>query len=435
MDKKWNLQDVRPSSQPKKQRGAGDISSGRSVPNEYAKERRSQTVSGGGFFSKRNLMMGGIFVAVVVAVILIGILRTGADITIQPKYEDVTVQATFTAHSQPAAGELGYELLTLEADGERQVSATGQEEVSERTEGTITIYNKFSKNSLRLVTNTRFESPDALIFKITESAVVPGYTEDGSGKIVPGSITAEVYADQTGEAYNIGPSRFTVPGFEGEPEFDSVYAESSESFTGGFEGEKYMINDNELQSAQNALHEEIRTALRSRLETERPAGTVLYDNAVKFTFESLPSVDGGNGLAAIKERGVLRVPLFDGNKLATYIAESTVAEYEGEDITLANPDALTFSYASSTTATNDLSSVSELNFTLSGNVRLVWEFDEETLLTDLAGQSRSALPTVLAQYPAILQAEANIRPFWKRSFPDNVEKIHLETDVGIGGDE
>ena len=116
------------------------------------------------------------------------------------------------------------------------------------------------KEPLRLVTNTRFESADGKIFKIKDSAVVPGYTLDGTKKI-PGVTTAEVYADQPGEGYNKAPGKFSIPGFKDSPEYTTIYAQSTETFVGGFNGKRFKIEDSELQTAQQALQTELRNSL------------------------------------------------------------------------------------------------------------------------------------------------------------------------------
>lgn len=433
MTKKWNLQDIHPGDQKKPARTQAPRA--RVEKSEAPKVARRQQGTESASYSRRKAgKRGGLLIKVGIVLVLLAIVAIittmflrGADIVLYPKHKSVTVQADFEAQTTPAAGELGYELLTLEAEAERQVNATGKEEVSERAEGTITIYNSFSEDSVRLVKNTRFESPDGLIFKITESAVVPGYSESDAEK-VPGSITAEVFADDTGDEYNLPPTRFTVPGFEGEPEFDGIYAESNQAFTGGFEGEKYIIDNTELDTAKTSLHAELREALKARLESERPAGFVLYDDAVTFSFDSLPSTDDGDGLATIKERGRLHVPIFNTNEFAAYIAQKTVAGYEGESVHIENPLEMGFRYDTAS-STSSISSEDTIRFKLSGDIILVWDFDEEQLKNDLAGLSKSALPTVLSGYTAIEKAEATIRPFWKRSFPEDTKYINLKITI------
>jgi len=419
------VQQARPQEEQAPRRTAPDSSP------KYTPTRSSRKSSIGG---KRNTIIF-IVVAVIVALgLILGYLLGGASIIVHPKYKSVNVQGTFTAKTEPAAGELGYEVLTLEADAERQVTATGKEEVTEQAQGTITIYNEYSTNSVRLVKNTRFESSDGHIFRITESAVVPGYTGDGSNK-TPGTIVAKVFADEAGPEYNVAAGKFTIPGFKGDPEFDAVYGKSSDAFTGGFAGQKYIVDDADLQKTKDVLHEELQAALRSRLESERPAGFVLYESAITFSYSSLPATESTDGMATIKEHGVLQIPIFENSEFAGYLAQNTIAGYENSPISITDPSTLTFTYSttgSSTTAMK-LSDQNEITFDIRGDAELVWTFDHDKLVSDLAGKSKTALPAILSGYPAIERAEATIRPFWKSSFPDKKDDIKLDIMIGDNG--
>ncbi len=68
----------------------------------------------------------------------------------------------------------------------------------------------------------------------------------------------------------------------------------------------------------------------------------------------------------------------------------------------------------------------ELSFILSGSTKVVWKYDEITLRENLAGQAKKRIEIILTDYPSIDQAEVTLRPFWKRSFPDNGSKIKIE---------
>jgi len=441
MAQKWNLQDIRPAGAtkaPKPSATASQKSKQDIAPKQPTQQKRiprdpdlaSIDIIDGGSRKKKR-----IFISILFAVLILGAgyfvntLLSGAEITVYPKFKDATVQATFTSSLEPQVDELGHELLILEANGERQVSATGQEEVSERAEGTIFIYNEFSSASQRLIKNTRFESPDGLIYRISESVEVPGRTEDNEGNIVPGVITAEVFADGTGEQYNIGPSRFTIPGLAGSEQFNSMYAESTDSLSGGFEGSRFIIEEGELQTAKQALHLELRDALITRIADEAPAGFILFPDAITFTFESLPSTEYGDQLATIKERAKLQVPLFKESQFSEFLAQSTIAGYEGEKVLLDDPLGLIFSYPSSTSTELDLSSMTSIEFTLAGSSRITWQFDESALKADLANLSKTALPNVLSGYPAIERAEAVVRPFWTQSFPEEASEITITTII------
>lgn len=435
MTQKWNLQDIKPA-QPRKQRAPmGDTTLTKRVPptqssREDADEVMSITIEDGNKKKKKSLYYAFIiFFIVVGGGLLVSMLMGGAELTVYPRHREPNVNATFEALQTPQPKELAYEIMTLDAEGERQVSATGQEQVQEQAQGTLLIYNKHQAAPVRLVTNTRFES-NGLIYRIKDSAVIPGYTKDAAGTIVPGVTTAEVFADQIGAQYNLAPSRFTIPGFTGEPEFENLYAESIETFRGGFDGMRFIIDDAELQKAKQALQMELRNSLLERINAEKPAGLVFFDAAVTFTYESLPAVEYGEDLATIKEKVTMRIPLFKEDELAQFIAAATIPGYEGGDVRISDHTALTFTYTSATTSSSNISTEESISFKLAGRPQIVWEYDGDKLKADLLNANKTALPTVLGAYPAIERAEAVIRPFWKTKFPIKIDEITINEIIG-----
>lgn len=430
MTQKWNLQDIRPATPRKRrtpQEGAVEVAPRpQQMPREDAEEEMSiRIVDGNKKKSKSLLYAIAVFVLIVGGGLLASALMGGAEVTVYPRHREPNVNATFTALRTPQPEELAYEIMTLEAEGERQVTASGQEQVTSQAEGTIFIYNEQQSDSVRLVTNTRFESPEGLIYKLKDPAIIPGYTTDASGKKVPGVTTAEVYADEVGETYNIGPSKFTIPGFKDEPEYTTIYAESTSGFTGGFDGMKFIIDPAELEVAQQALRTELRNSLLTRIDAEKPAGFVLFKDAVTFTYESLPSVEYGDNLATIKEKVLLRIPLFKEDEFAAYIAKATIPGHEGEPVRINGYESFAFAYTNATTSSSDIGSATSLEFNLTGKPQIIWKYDAEKLKADLINANKTALTSVLGAYPAIEKANAVIRPFWKTKFPTKIDEIKI----------
>jgi hypothetical protein len=370
-----------------------------------------------------------------IALVILGIgyginmLLGGAEVTVFPKQRNVSVQADFSAYTAPTAGQLGYELLTLEAEGEKQVKANGKESATERAQGKIFVYNTKSGISQRLIKNTRFESKDGLIYRIKESIEIPGAKQDAKGNLVPGSIVTDVFADGPGEQYNIEPGRFTVPGLKGTEQFDSIYGESTTAFTGGFEGEKYIIDETELSTAKQALHIELRDKLLTRLKEERPAGFVAYDSAVAFTFEPLPSTEYGDSLATIKEKAVLKVPMFNEAELSKFLAENTIPDYTGDPVRIIDPQTVAFAYESATTTVSDIGTLTSIDFMLKGNALIVWNYDEDKLKNELLGLNKTESTKVFSSYPSIETAETKLSPFWTQTFPDSPDDIEVSTVI------
>lgn len=442
MTQKWNLQDIRRTGTSKSpvheapiKRPQQDIVTRqpRETPEESSIDsdvELFEIIDGNNAKRKRVITSAVAVTVIIVAGFVVNVMLGGADVTIYPKVKDISVQSDLTAYTNPPANMLGYELLTLEATSEKQVKASGKEKVSKQSEGKIFVYNTKSTVPQRLIKNTRFETTKGLIFRIKESIEVPGAKKDEKGNLTPGSISADVFSDGTGDQYNIPPQRFTVPGLKNTDQYDNVYAESTSQFAGGFEGDKYIIDDTELSTAKQALNLELRNTLLERLKTERPAGFVIYDDSVTFAFDTLPAAEYGDSLATIKEKARLQVPMFKESDLSSFLAKSTIPDYSGEIVTLKDPKTLTFAYDNATTTTSDIAGNTELSFTLKGTTRLIWKIDEKKLQSDLVSLKRADATKVLGGYAAIREAKADVRPFWKSNFPSNVKdiSIHIITE-------
>jgi hypothetical protein len=443
MAQKWNLQDIKPAQSARRQlaknapaqRPQNDIKQ-RVVHETVVEETFDPELSSIDIIDGNKAKRTRVFATAIITCVIVGsafalnVLLGGAEVTVYPKYKNVSLQAEFTAHQTPKANELGYEILTLSETQEAQVKASGKESVSLRSEGKIFIYNTKGTTPQRLVKNTRFESKDGLIFKIKESVEVPAPKKDAAGNLVPGSVSADVYADGTGEQYNIPPQRFTVPGLKGSEQYESIYGESSADFAGGFEGEKYIIDEDELSTAKQQLHIDLRKKLLEKLRESKPAGFILYEPAIAFSFETLPPTQHGDSMATLKEKAYLRVPLFKEDEFASYVARHTVPDYKDEPVLLKDPYTLTFSYAEATTTVSDISIYPELTFNLTGSAKAVWQYNEEALLNALIGQKKSDTVAIFSDYPAITEAQSEIRPFWAGTFPDSISKIKLQTVIG-----
>lgn len=440
MEKKWNLQDIRPASS-RKTRHQIDPEAPLDVvepPEEITDESEATlrvAIENGTKKSKFGLVSGLlIFFFIIIAGFLASYLMSGAEVVVYPRHREPVVNATFEAYKTPQVGDLAYEILALEADGERQVSATGEQQVTEQAKGRITISKK-TAGAERLIKNTRFQSPDGLVFRVTESVVVPGAVKNAGGELVPGSIKADVFADAAGENYNLpAGTQFVVPGFKegGYTElFEAISATNEEPFMGGFDGPRFSIDETELNTAKQSLQMELRDALLARLSSEKPSGFVVFDNAVTFTFQSLPPVEYGDNLVTIKEKARLQVPIFKDTDLSTFIADATVPGYDDQPVRIDNVHDMAFSFDSASTSNSDLGNLASFKFKLVGKPLIVWTFDENKLKADLLNVSKTALTTILGAYPGIEKAEATVRPFWKRSFPKEMDMIKITEIVTV----
>ena len=368
--------------------------------------------------SKRSF---GIWIVAAIVIVALGLafslLFSGATVSVTPKSETTFIDGTFIAAKENS--DFVYEVLTIEQIMTEEVSATESEEATDRASGKIIVYNNHDQNTQRLIKNTRFETPDGLIYRIQESVVVPGQKEEG-GALVPGSIEVTVFADEPGEDYNIDRTDFTIPGFKGGERFESFYARSVTPMTGGFTGQRLVVSEDVLDQTKARLQDQLRLELKERVIAEHPDNFLLYDEATFVVFEDLPNVDKENS-AEVRVRGILHGVLLPKDQLAAHLASNTLAEYDGNQVMLRNPRNLAVSFIES--EAEEPWTAPQITMEISGEAQIDWVFDAETLRTALAGKSKDALQTTLSQYPGIESANASIRPFWQGSFPSDPAKI------------
>lgn len=156
---------------------------------------------------------------------------------------------------------------------------------SHKARGTITIYNEFSAAAQPLVATTRFLSEGGKLFRLVSSVNVPGITAVGS-ESKPGAIEAEVVADEAGEEFNIGPSKFSIPGFQnsGIEKYAKIYAKSFKVMTGGGTGGETVktVTDADISSAKNRALSEINSKIKEKLKMEAGEGYVVLDESMNF---------------------------------------------------------------------------------------------------------------------------------------------------------
>ncbi len=368
--------------------------------------------------SRGGMWLWALAVLMVVLVVGLGAYALLGSTTIdvvprtQPVVFDPAMQFTATPAGNAATGTLAYTTRTTTIEDSTTVQGTGVEHVEERASGTITVYNAYSSEPVKLIKNTRFETPDGHIYRTPSSVVIPG--KSGS---TPGSVEVTVFADQSGEEYNVGPvSRLTVPGLkDSSPDmYESVYAAAPAAFTGGFSGERPAVSETVLDNA--------RSQLRSRLETKArdtvAAGSeeeFVFPELMKITYQSLPSTTESGGSLRVNESATIQVPVFDRAAFTDAVARYVSADASESDMTLIPEEDLR---AVPTGALVAEIGSAPIVFSLSGKATLVWNVDRDAVAAALAGREQDAFMTIIGEFSGIETAHASIAPFWSSTFPE-----------------
>lgn len=376
----------------------------------------------------KRILWGVAAVAIIFLLISISTVFEHATLKITPKQKTFDLDFVFTAVKNSEDSEkIPFEVLTLPLSDSITVPATETKEVERRAQGEIIIYNDYKTSPQRLIKNTRFETPEGLIYRIPESVVVPGQTNEG-GELVPGSVEAIVYADNPGDEYNVDRTDFTLPGFKGSAEFESYYARSKTPMTGGYIGTVQTISEEEFENAKEELRNRMTSELMETVGAKKPEGFILFDDGIFIEFGNTTHAEEQSpekNEVTIEERAELQGILFNKDVLSQRLALKIVPNLEPhETVEIVNLEDLTFKLLNKDTLT--IAEETTISFSLSGRPHFVWIFPEEELIKALLGSHKDKLKEVLEGFSSITQAEVVIRPFWKRTFPEERENFSIE---------
>lgn len=360
------------------------------------------------------------YITVLVALIVIAgsvaamFYFTTAEVIITPNTQSAPIQNTFTANLGAGTG-LSFEIISAQKIALQDVASTGEQPVTSRATGSLTIYNKQPKVQ-RLVANTRFASSNGLIYRIHSAVTVPAGSDAN-----PGSLTVPVTADQPGPSYNVGPSSFTVPGLAGSALATKVYAQSTKPMTGGTSGTQPIIDPAAAATAHATLVSALEPSLISALQKQVPAGYVLLPGAATTTLEDLaPQTASSTGKASLRVQGTATAIVLPNQALAAAIASSTPSmSYSGSPISLSTTTGLSLSPLGTLPSAGSQS----FTFALSGTAQLSYQVQAQQIAAAIAGKTRSAAKVALTSFTEVKNAVLILHPFWRSTFPQDPSSI------------
>ena len=370
----------------------------------------------------KKFLYASILVLVVLAAFGVSAFFKSAKITITPKNQTLTLNDTFTAKKDISSGGLGYQVVTVAKDVEKNVEATGESKVDKKSQGTITIYNSFNSQPQKLIATTRFETPEGLIFRLVKPVTVPGTTVK-DGKTVAGSIDAMVEADKSGVDYNISYKDFTVPGLKGDPKYTKIYARSKTEMTGGFSGMQKTVSQAVIDQTNKELEDSLRSYLSKDITTQIPADFVLFAPSVTFKFEPVSQVNSATGGAVLKKKGVATAVIFDRAVLSRSLLSKLIPDSANDLVKVSNLEDLDFEYATQSPA--DINTANSISFSLKGAPLFVWVVDENKVKSELLGLSKKDAKNVISKYPTIKELWIETKPFWNQTIPTNSNKVSV----------
>lgn len=368
----------------------------------------------------------------VLGLVLVGLVAVevlpNVEVRIVPRTEELSFSYPVTVSvEQGGAENIAGQRIRVEANEERNVPASGSSEVTQRASGTIVITNAFSSSSQSLVATTRFMSEGGKLFRLDKTIVVPGASIE-DGKIIPSSIEATVSADEPGEEFNIGPSSFSIPGFQGTPKFTAFTAKSSAAMTGGARGKVKVITEDDVTKSIEGLAGIVREKLQERFTVQLPEDlVVLPDATIEIIAEETDVKAGAYADSVVgRAKGERSAIVFREEDIRA--AASAFLKERIADGTAVLEKSLSLAYSVSQ---RDIDAGS-LTLDVAVRARAAWTIDEEMVRSSLAGKREGEIRSWLAEQEAIENAKVRFSPFWVDTAPENPKRIKVRIDLDGG---
>lgn len=369
---------------------------------------------------KKRLISLGLFL-ILVFIVLSHFDKTV--VTITPHSEMREIDSQVTTKRNPSINELGFDIIAIQNSKDFVILGAGTRQVEEKAHGTIRVFNDYSTAPQRLVEETRFESVDGKIYKIPkgDGVIIPGKQGDK-----PGSVDVVVYAEKSGEEYNIGLTDFTVPGFKElglDKKYESIYALSTEEFTGGGSHVEPIVTDDQRNQSVKIAQDNLALDLQDQLEREKTEDFVVVDGSVRIDLHEIKHKSVKKNEHTYEQSGTIYAVIVRKQEVEKYLVTTEIDPKDGQQVVTEPFENLTLSYSGGEI---DYEHIQSLPVVLKVNPIFVWKTDQDLLRQALHGIKKESANIIFAEFPSIETATVSVRPFWRKRISDELRKIKIK---------
>lgn len=368
------------------------------------------------------LIFSAVILTLVLGVWLVGfsLSRAEVELVTEANYLPFSFDLEFrkdVSQPDPVRARYPLEVLKISASSSKEYASGGEGEVKAKAKGFIEVFNEFDTKPQVLVEKTRFLAPDGKLFRITKRITVPG-GKMVDGKLVPGSILAEALADQPGSEYNIEPTHFTIPGFQGTPRYEKFYGISREPFLGGAIGKSKFVKDEDIRKAEEDVAKQVFEELKTWVSQSLPETVRLIEGASKIDVKRLePSAKAGDAVEkfTVKVTADITALVFDEVHVRDK-AKEALPRVEKFFLPVLN---VSYKPIDAVFKTGILKVRAE------GNVNAAESIDALGLKQSLMGKNEAGVKREILTVSGIKEARVKFWPFWVKKMPKNVSRIRL----------
>lgn len=383
---------------------------------EFARPRRQSRTprepQGSSLFTKITLILV-IIISIVAIAAAISLAYSKGTLEIEPKQLETTINTPFTANPGGQDG-LKYKTITASETSMEVVAAKPGTFVQSKAKGNVTIYNT-STEEQQLVINTRLESSAGKIYRITKPIVIPAQK----------NVSVPVVAEESGEEYNLSKAeagKLKIPGFKGSKKYEQFHAELDSDISGGFSGNKNVIDDAVYKETRARLVTSATELVKAKLKTQVDKDSTYVDSLFVINIEDLPQIAKGTTQSQVSIKATGLAFIFNTKELVQVIGAGEIKKLGSNSFKADTLNNITIS------SKNPLkySPTATLSLVATGKLAIVGDVPVEQIKKEMVGVKVSEINTLLKKYDSISKASIKVSPFWKNSFPGTTDRITVD---------
>lgn len=373
-------------------------------------------------WKRMPVMLGVITLLVAGAVALVALPK--AEVRITPRSEEITLSFPLRVSKEALEGErtIPGQVVEVAETVSRSYPASGKEVINEKARGVLTIYNAYSTAPQTLVASTRFVSQEGKLFRSVETVVVPGASGSGD-TLTPSSIDAQVIAAEAGGEYNIGPSTFSIPGFQGTPKYTAFYGKSTAGMTGGFKGESPVVTEEDRALAEEAVAKLTEEALAAKFTATLPAGFMSLPDAKTSNIVLELSHTEGEKQFTMTGSGTLLAVLFREDDVKSELEEGLASRLKKEAQLLEGTE--TFRYKMEHIDLEE----GILDLTVTVEAKVAWVVDTDAIRSALLGRNEREIRAYIAGNEAVARVDVDFWPLWVQEAPQDPSRVFVSVRI------
>ena len=379
---------------------------------------------------KKLALISGLAVSAAIFILLSTVLAK-TTVTIKPKVEDTQIQnVTVVFDTSASQNKLQQKTIPAERlDFNKTVSvdfqATARQNLQQKAQGKVQIYNSYSSSPQKLIASTRFLTGSGIMFRLASTIIVPG-AKIQDGKIVPQSIGATLVADQPGVAFNVtGETKLNIPGFKDTPKYATFYAVAPDGLAGGFQGEAMVVSKDDLKNAQLAATKQVYDQLKDDMDKKIPADFKLLDGlrTIQITKVDLPIVGSKADMFTVTAYATGRVLVFREADSISLTKDLLLADQQSKEYV---DGSARLNYEVKNTDFDKGKSV----VAITGNIKIRDTVSEQDLADNLKGLKEGSMIEFLKSRPDLSDFSLSFFPPWVSSAPSDPQKINFISQKG-----